>query len=421
MAIAVTLVGSRGNSAGTSATTGAGTTAASGSTFLVALSYGIASQGNPLSVVDNKGNTFTLISGSRFAGGSSNSAAVEWWITENGVGGAGHTATVTFSGGEATTIRLFEVTGATAPGVDAITGRASVTTDDLIIPVPATGSFAQADELIMAVVGNAVGGGITYSDSTGTFTKLDEEGDGNSWWTSAVFSRIISSTAAITTGFADNVGTGAFQYGSVVSIKQSSGGGAAFDLSGAAVQAAQTAGGTLAITAPVFDLTGATVQPAQTHSGTLGNTQTFTLTGATVQAAQVHAGTLGATVSAFNLTGATVQPAQTHSGTLGNTVPVFDLTGTTVQAVQIAGGALTTGQVFDLTGATVPAAQIHAGTLAATVPAFDLTGATVQAAQIHAGTLTKMPIDTIRIGTKYLVMDTTRAFTVRDITRKWRI
>jgi hypothetical protein len=32
-----------------------------------------------------------------------------------------------------------------------------------------------------------------------------------------------------------------------------------------------------------------------------------------------------------------------------------------------------------------------------------------------------MPIDTIRIGTKYLVMDTTRAFTVRDITRKWRI
>lgn len=220
MAIAATLVGARGANGGTSTTTTGGTTSSSGSSFFVCLAYG-TSQGTPTGVSDSKGNTYTFVTGSRFGGGG---ITEEIWKSENGSGGTSHTATVTFSTGEATTIHLLEVTGANSSGVDAVTGRDNTTSHDLSISVPASGSFTQADEILIAIVGAAAGGTVVYSDTTSTFTKISEEQDGNSFWTNAVFTRIISSTSSITTGFSNDNTGGPFLSGAVISIKQVAGG-----------------------------------------------------------------------------------------------------------------------------------------------------------------------------------------------------
>jgi hypothetical protein len=220
VAIAIALVGARGSNGGTSTTTTAGTTAASGSTFLIAISHG-AAQGNPLTVTDNKGNTFSKVG---LTYGSSGGAR-ELWIAENGTGGASHTATVTFASGEATTIYLLEITGASSPGVDAATGRDNVTTHDLVITVPASGNFAQADELLVAIVGASDGGTVVYSDTSATWTKVSEEQDGNTFWSSAVFSRVIGAITPIVTAFSNNNPAGSFLSGPVISIKQAAAGG----------------------------------------------------------------------------------------------------------------------------------------------------------------------------------------------------
>lgn len=215
MAISARLVG-KGAAASSSTTTAAGTSSASGSTFLVGFSYDAST--TVTSVTDSKSNTYTKVGLSYGDGG----ARVEWWASQNAVGGASHTATVTFSGAAFAPAHLIEVLGAEASGIDVTTGRSNVAQHDLIISV---GPFAQADGVVLAIVGANDGGSVVYSDTTATFTKLSEEQDGNNFWTSAVWSRVVASTAAITTGFSNNQPGGSFLQGSILSIKQAAAGG----------------------------------------------------------------------------------------------------------------------------------------------------------------------------------------------------
>ena len=98
---------------GTTLSTASGTSAASGSTFFIGVSYDNAS--SITSVSDSKGNTYTIV-GSEInnTSGTFKSAVYK---CENGVGGASHTATVNVSPAATISLHLFEVDGGT-PIVD---------------------------------------------------------------------------------------------------------------------------------------------------------------------------------------------------------------------------------------------------------------------------------------------------------------
>lgn len=95
-------------SGGTTVTTAAMNTVASGRTFLI-----ISSDTGLMSTpTDNKGNTYT-------ACGSGNSNAgnlLRGWICVNGTGGAGHTASATMSGNSYPVMVLMEISGALTTG-----------------------------------------------------------------------------------------------------------------------------------------------------------------------------------------------------------------------------------------------------------------------------------------------------------------
>jgi len=215
MAITARLVG-KGAAAAASTTTAAGTSSVSGSTFLQGFSYDASTA--VTSVTDSKSNAYIKL-GITYTGAG---LKTEWWISQNGVGGSAHTGTATFSGTAFASNALIEVTGADASGIDVTTGRDNSSTHDLTISV---GAFAQADEVVLAVVSAGDGGTVVYSDTTATFSKLAEEQDGNNFWTSAVWARVISSTAAFNVGFSNGSPGGSFLAGSIVSIKQAAAGG----------------------------------------------------------------------------------------------------------------------------------------------------------------------------------------------------
>ena len=98
---------------GTTVTTASGTSASSGSTFLVGISFDNPS--SITSVSDSKGNTYTLVgSVVNNATGAFKSAVYK---CENGTGGASHTATVVINPANTISLHLFEVDGGT-PIVD---------------------------------------------------------------------------------------------------------------------------------------------------------------------------------------------------------------------------------------------------------------------------------------------------------------
>jgi hypothetical protein len=98
---------------GTTVTTASATSAASGSTFLIGVS--IDNPSTMSTPTDSKGNTYTLV------GVEINSAAGLFksavYKCENGVGGAGHTASVAITPANTISLHLFEVDGGT-PIVD---------------------------------------------------------------------------------------------------------------------------------------------------------------------------------------------------------------------------------------------------------------------------------------------------------------
>jgi len=173
-----------------SATTSASATTVSGSTFVIMFCY--ASGRTVTSVADNKGNTYTK------RGTTLTFPLTETWVCENGVGGAAHTATVTFSAnvnGINGSFHLIEVTGATAAPVDVfVEGSDSATPFTL-----ATGTLAQANELILTLCATPVQSTANYASSNTTI--MSNPTGGTFDYICCVSKLVVSATTSVSPSF----------------------------------------------------------------------------------------------------------------------------------------------------------------------------------------------------------------------------
>lgn len=166
-----------------------GVTTTTGSTFVIAT----ADSNAALNVSDNKGNTYTQLGVDQ--GGGSSIVIAQMWYCQNGAGGAGHTATVTFTSGTGDcAIYFLEISGAATASYDsAVTAQ----TDDATSPYEVTsGTPAQADELLVALIGTD--GNPTSWAVGGSFIITEQEPTNTTYWASAIAYRIISAAAAAT-------------------------------------------------------------------------------------------------------------------------------------------------------------------------------------------------------------------------------
>jgi hypothetical protein len=214
MPIAAALVGARGVGGGNTATTAAGTTAASGSTFVAAVSWD-ASASSP-TVTDNKSNTYTAQGTPQV---DTRGAYVQLFVCQNGTGGASHTATFTTSGASYPVIHLIEITGAEAASLDKIAQGSDVSTPFTVT----SATLSQADEVVISICAcNSGTASNAYALSGGTV--LSEELDTSNYWTSAAGYTVVSSTAAVTHTWTRATFTEAGI--ALATFKQASGGGA---------------------------------------------------------------------------------------------------------------------------------------------------------------------------------------------------
>jgi hypothetical protein len=184
----------------TTLTTGAITSAASGNTFVVTNS---SEAGRAQTPSDSKSNTYTIL-GTEQASGSGGGGG--WWRKENGVGGASHTFTVTWNAASNPTILAAELAGVTTTSTD--TGSAAQISDNASPFTVTSGTFAQADEIVLCHIQSDSGSNpATFAESTG-FTIFVKDEDGSLYWASALGYKVISATTALTpswttTGAAD--------------------------------------------------------------------------------------------------------------------------------------------------------------------------------------------------------------------------
>lgn len=216
------LIGARGTTTGNSLTTGAGTSSANAS-FAACISFGFA--GLVSAVTDNKGNTYVKQGATSTVGGRTDLNASEVWVAVNGVGGAGHVLTVTFTNSSVFAVgHLIELQGVdTASPVDVVITAAQLSTPPLIIN---TGTLSQADEVILvlaSIVSNS--GTATYVDGTGTYSLLSQETDNSNFWTSSVWAKVVSSATETVTSIAIAESATTFPVGNLLTFKVAASGG----------------------------------------------------------------------------------------------------------------------------------------------------------------------------------------------------
>ena len=209
MAIALGVSAKQAANSATSMTTPGVASSASGSTFVITVS----DPNQSITVGDNKGNTYTQIGTTLTAG----STKLSMWRCENGTGGSGHTATVTWTSGTSDGVITFaEITGAAAASFD-VTAQAFDNTNPYTVTSP---TLSQAAELAICFVGtdNAP---ISYAESTG-FTIYQQETNSGLYWTSAALYKIVAATTALTPSFS-GIGSG-FNVGVfIATFKEASG------------------------------------------------------------------------------------------------------------------------------------------------------------------------------------------------------
>lgn len=197
---------------GTSITTSAGTTAESGSSFLLLASWEAGPA--PTTVTDNKGNTYTLLGDVQASTG--NHCAAQY-LCANGVGGAGHTATINFDGaGIYGVAHLIEIVGCTSNPLD----KHVQGTDGASPYTVATGTLAQADEVVVAFFAPQTANSNTIHQSSNT-TIISAETNGANFWASAVGTAVVSSTSSFSPSFTAN-GLSGTAYMSVMTFKVAS-------------------------------------------------------------------------------------------------------------------------------------------------------------------------------------------------------
>ena len=192
---------------GVASVTTSGVTTTSGSTFVIGCTFGQGFWGSIGSFTDSKGNTYTRTGTQAVEG-----VLFELAYCENGVGGAGHTATVTgSSGNDYPTAFFLEIAGAAAASYDA---GATVKVADTSAPFSVTSNaLAQADSAIVAI-STSWEGGVVNQDITSGYTVLKED-DYGSYFGGAFGYKTVASAAAqtaTTTGVTASTALGIFAF-----------------------------------------------------------------------------------------------------------------------------------------------------------------------------------------------------------------
>lgn len=213
------------NSASNTVTTGAVTSSASGSTFVIGVSF---DAGTTVSTVgDSKSNSYTLAGTTITNGGQK----IALYYSQNGTGGSSHTATVTFSGTAYPSLFFLEITGAATASFD-VTGSATGDSTSPFGDGASTGTLSQANELIVSLIGSTnADTAITYT-AGGGFTRAQQTIDGGNYWTGAIGYLVVSSTASVSGNWTISP-AGTPSAGVILAaFKEAAGGGGGAQLSG---------------------------------------------------------------------------------------------------------------------------------------------------------------------------------------------
>lgn len=210
MAIANGVHAVAADNTGNATTTASRTSQATGSNFYIAISY---PSGETLtSVTDSKSNTYTQIDTLTDAG---NAYIIAVYKSENGTGGASHTATLTLGATARKVIYFWEVTGAaTSSSVDQ-----HAIVKDTSSPFDQTVTTTQAAEIVYSFVRSGDIVGVTFTPN-GSFSTLDSE---SSVSASQLAYRAVSSTGTYGPAFTASGGSNAQV--ATFSVKEAGGGG----------------------------------------------------------------------------------------------------------------------------------------------------------------------------------------------------
>ena len=185
----------------TSGTCPAVTTSPTKSTFVIYINVGGTTP--PASVTDSKSNTYTLRGSYLGFGGGSNGLFV--YDCVNGVGGSGHTATVTFAGNTALGFGFVEIVGGGVFGTIDTGSHANATT------VTTSTISTSAASLVLSFMGGSAY--ITQASITDAFSHIVlSELDGATYGTTIAIGAFVQSSAGsindvFTQTTADNTGT----------------------------------------------------------------------------------------------------------------------------------------------------------------------------------------------------------------------
>jgi len=278
---------------GVTTVTTSGVTTTTGSTFTVSSTADFGVTIN--TPTDSKSNTYGALGTSQVDDTSALRMSV--FYKENGTGGTGHTATVTYSGSTYPTVYFSEVSGAATASYDS--GSLAAATDNNGSPHDVTsGTFAQANNAVLTWV--ACDGGGTRAYSCSGFT-VSQETDGNNYWTGATGYKLVTATTAQLASWVDSSTRGLMK---IVAFKEAAGGGPTTTTATAAAGVATVSGvgssraatgGSAAGTATVSAVARAT---AVTTATAAAGSATVSAVGAGVNATAATAAAGVATVSA---------------------------------------------------------------------------------------------------------------------------
>jgi hypothetical protein len=220
----VTLAATNGSAAGNaggsaSVTTGAKTTTASGSGFVLCATFDLARTFTPS---DSKSNAYTLANAEVFD--ASGGFITRFYYCLNGTGGGSHTATGTLDTTGVVSVSFCEITTTNGAG---ITLDQANQNSDVASPFtsPAVTTLV-ANEILMSYCGGNSGSNPATSDPTAnSFTLVTNSAvtNGATDWVGAIGARVVSSTAAYTASWTQG---GSSRTGvHIVTFSEAAGGG----------------------------------------------------------------------------------------------------------------------------------------------------------------------------------------------------
>ena len=203
---------------GVTTVTTSGVTTTTGGTFTISSTADFGVTIN--TPTDSKSNAYGALGTTQTD--DSNAFRQSVFYKENGAGGSGHTATVTYSGSTYPTVYFTEVRGAAAASYDS--GSLAAAFDNNGSPHDVTsGTFAQANNAVLTWIGTDGGGTRSYSCSGFTVTQ---ETDGNNYWTGATGYKLVTATTAQLASWVESATRGLMK---IAAFKEAAG-GTAYDL-----------------------------------------------------------------------------------------------------------------------------------------------------------------------------------------------